>query len=422
MSVMQPWSLRPRDRESTHGWCVVLLVEYDTPATINETVVVETRHVETPLVAPWLNSWMERRIFDVGLGIVVALFAVVVLAAGLDTDTTPSWSSFAVAGIAGLALIARRDAAIAVLVVVASGRLFVMWATGDDLAVFPAAAIALYTVARHGQRWASVLIASFVAVIIGAGAATLGDETILTEAPQSLLPVAVADAMRTRTHRLRDLIDAEAEARLQAERLRIARDLHDVVAHGLSTIAIQSGVAARLIDRDKEQARNALEAINEVGKSSLDELRGLLGVLRSSDGPELRPTPSSPDDLGEILRHSAELGVVLSHDVHGTFPSDVSDSAVVAVHRIVQEALTNVRRHAGSVPTSVRLEHRAGWVDVEIRNDRPSEVRQSAPSTGVGIIGMRERAESLGGSLDVGPTPDGGFRVSARVPYVKVAS
>jgi signal transduction histidine kinase len=292
---------------------------------------------------------------------------------------------------------------------------------------------------------------------MAAGAAWFDDEPFLvemvSELAQGFLPIAVGELLRGRAVRLREMIEAEADARVQAERLRIARDLHDVVAHGLATIAVQSGVAAHLLDRDPNQAREALEAINATGKSSLEELRAMVGVLRSTDGPSvapatdggapvagagggvaagerlpsgtlpdaaaavLRPVPADPADLDDLVDGARAAGVdVTVHNVGG-YPADVADGVVVAVHRIVREALTNVARHAGPVPATVSLRHGSVGVEVEIINDPPVGDRTPVPSTGVGVIGMRERAEAVGGRLDVGPLATGGFRVSASIPY-----
>ena len=119
------------------------------------------------------------------------------------------------------------------------------------------------------------------------------------------------------------------------------------------------------------------------------------------------------------LTAAVNAGVPVTTETNGTFPADAGDAAVVAVHRIVQEALTNVARHAGSAATTIRLDHHDDHIAVEIENGRPSGGVRAVASTGVGIVGMRERAESLGGRLEAGPTPDGGFRVSAVVPYYR---
>ncbi len=366
---------------------------------------------------------LDPRVADAALAALVTAFAVGALAFGLDDEGSVSTRSYMVAVLTGGSIAARRINPPAVLAIAIAGRLFVTWDVGNELALMPAAAVALYTVARYGDRRAGLLTASLGAVVMGVAAAALGDESfaleLLGEVAQAFLPIAVADAVRTRADRIDDLIETEAEARVQAERLRIARDLHDVVAHGLSTIAIQSGVAAHLIDRDPDQAKEALEIINATGTSALDELRAMVGVLRSTHDAELRPTPSDPDDLGELLTAAVNAGVPVTTETNGTFPADAGDAAVVAVHRIAQEALTNVARHAGSAATTIRLDHHDDHVAVEIENGRPSGGGRAVASTGVGIVGMRERAESLGGRLEAGPTPDGGFRVSAVVPYYR---
>ena len=369
---------------------------------------------------------LDPRIGDAALAALVTAFAVVALALELGDENSATARSYVVAIVAGGALAVRRVSPPAVLAVVVAGRLFVIWDVDNELALMPAAVVALYTVARHGDRLVGLVTASVAAVVMGVIAAALGDETfaleLLGEGAQAFLPIAVADAARARADRIDDLIETEAAARVQAERLRIARDLHDVVAHGLSTIAIQSGVASHLLDRDPGQAKEALDIINATGKSSLEELRAMVGVLRSTDVAELRPTPTDPDDIGELVDAATAAGVPVTCEVTGAFPADVSEAAVVAVHRIVHEALTNVTRHAGSVATTVRLDHNGDHVAVDVHNDRPSGERHpngSTESTGVGIVGMRERAESVGGHLEARPTSDGGFRVTATVPYYR---
>ena len=358
------------------------------------------------------------RVGDVLLAVAVTAFAVSALAIG-DDDATGL--SYVIALVSGGSLVARRTFPVAVLAAVVAGRLVVIWDVGNDVALMPAAVVALYTVARHGDRAAGLVTASVFAAVMGVVAAALGDEAFLVEllgeGALAFLPIAVGDAARTRADRIRDLIDTEVEARVQAERLRIARDLHDVVAHGLSTIAIQSGVAAHLLDRDPSQAREALEVINATGKASLEELRAMVGVLRSTDTSDLSPTPRDPNDIGDLIASAGRAGVEVTAETTGAFPADVSDAVVVAVHRIVQEALTNVARHAGSVATTVHIDHDDDHVVVEVCNERSSGPRSDVASTGVGIVGMRERAASVGGHLDAGPTPDGGFTVKAVVPY-----
>ncbi len=370
----------------------------------------------------------RSRVIDALLAVGAAAFAV-----GALINENASGSALPLIGlavVAALSLIVRRKHAVPVLAVVLIARLLVAWVGENEMALSPAAALALYTLARHSDR-RPVLIGSAVAgTVVAAGVALVGDDQIITEflgeAAQMLLAVAVGDAVRNRERRLEDRIETEAVARVQAERLRIARDLHDVVAHGLSVIAVQSGVASHLLDRDLEQAREALDAINTAGRSSLEELRSMVGVLRADEGAELLPVPTDPDDFSAAEAQAAVAGLDLRISASGQFPPTASDACVVAVHRIVQEALTNVARHAGAVSAELELDHAGDAVTLRVTNESSAELsdRTSQPDLqpGAGIIGMTERALSLGGSLEARPQPQGGFLVVAVLPYHRTSS
>jgi len=362
------------------------------------------------------------RLVDAALAGAATAFAVVAVVFDIgEGDSGPDAVSFVLVALAGTALLFRRREPVAVLAVVVAARLLMAWDSGNDVALVPAAMIALYTVARTGDRRralvTSLAAAALMMVVVAAVNSDEFAQELVGEVALMLLPIAVADAARSRADRVHDLIETEATARVQAERLRIARDLHDVVAHGLSTIAIQSGVAAHLIERDPDHAKDALEVINATGKRSLEELRAMVGVLRSTDDAPLRPTPSDPDDLSDVFAGAAHAGLDLTIDVRGGFPSDVADASVVAVHRIIQEALTNVARHAGPVPVVLSLHHGSEQLRLQIANEPGGASVPSTPSTGVGVVGMTERAESLGGSLRAESTDAGGFVVDAVIPY-----
>ena len=361
---------------------------------------------------------------DAAVAIIATVFAIVALGFELDEGASgPAAATYVVAGGGAVTLFWRRQNPIAVLVVVAAARLIVMWEAQNSLALAPATAIALYTVARSGDRRDSLTITVIVAGAMSVAIAAFDTDPffveLVGEAALMALPIAVGDAVRSRAERLRNLIDAEATARVQAERLRIARDLHDVVAHGLSTIAVQSGVAAHLFERDPSQAKEALEIINATGKQSLEELRAMVGVLRSTDDVPLRPTPLDPNDLSALLTQAEQSGVEVALSLDGTFPADVADTTVLATHRIIQEALTNVARHAGQVPATLQIRHHDDHVELLVRNEPGDPPTASVQSTGVGIVGMIERAESLGGSLHAGPIGDGGYEVVGKVPYYR---
>jgi signal transduction histidine kinase len=206
--------------------------------------------------------------------------------------------------------------------------------------------------------------------------------------------------------------EEEARSTAMQERLAIARDLHDVVAHNISVINVQANTALHLMDRQPERAREALTAIHEVSRQALGELRSVLGVLRA-DGAELPLVPSPGlDRLGELAAHARAAGITVRLEQEGTsrpVPAGVEGAA----YRIVQEALTNTVRHSGGSAATVRLRYDADALTIQVDDDGRA-VRP--PRQGNGVAGMTERARALGGSLDAGPGPGGGFRVLARIP------
>ena len=232
-----------------------------------------------------------------------------------------------------------------------------------------------------------------------------------------------ASVLLGRAGRLRaDLAEARAKATEEAarrrsseERLRVARELHDIVGHSLGTIAVQAGVGRHLMRTEPDRAAEALDNIARISRSSLDEVRAVVATLRDSE-PSYHPTPGLADlpDLVETAR-LAGLTVEL------TLPDDIDEvprQTAVAVYRITREALTNVVRHAHASAASVLVSHRGGRVEVAIRDDGSGggAGSRAEPTTGQGITGMRERAEALGGSLSAGPAAGGGFLVTATLP------
>ncbi len=292
--------------------------------------------------------------------------------------------------------------------------------TASPLALRPLLALALFRLVRRSDDRSVLWFGSFIAIVVASVGLQVDDEPFwfewITDAAVLLLPIAVAEAHRANLRRRADAVERQVAERLQAERLRIAYDLHDIVAHSLSAITVQSGIAAHGFERDPAAAHTALVEINDTGKRSLDELRSLLGLLRSDESVPLRPVPAATTALSDVVAaagHSREVEVVED----GDYPAGVAESTVVTVHRIVHECLVNVARHAGDVPAIVRLRHADGGVHVTVSNDAPATARVAAPGTGIGLIAIRERAELLGGTIHAGPTDDGGFTVRAFVPY-----
>jgi signal transduction histidine kinase len=210
--------------------------------------------------------------------------------------------------------------------------------------------------------------------------------------------------------------EAEAQRQADEERMRIARELHDVLAHNISLINVQSGVALHLIDERPEQARVALEAIKQASKEALGELRHVLGVLRGADESPPR-APGGLDGLDDLVERAEAAGLRLRIERTGE-PRDVPAAVDLAAFRIVQEAVTNTLRHAGASSSVVRLGYGPDDLTVSVDDDGRTGVVPAPGSegSGSGIAGMRERVATLGGELRAGPRPGGGFRVEARLP------
>ncbi len=258
------------------------------------------------------------------------------------------------------------------------------------------------------------------------------DRTLLDpEVPKNLVfvaaPLILGRAVRNQRNYLAALVDRaetaertrdeEALRRVGEERLRIARDVHDVVAHAMVAINVQAGVGAHLLDRDPKQARRTLQDIEKVSGEALSDLRSTLGVLRegaADDGAPVRPAQSlrELDELGESLR-TAGIEVDLDVDpATATLPASVTTIG----YRIVQEALTNVVRHAGGSHARVRVTRADNTVVIEVDDDGGGAASTAPPGAGQGVRGMRERAQAAGGTLEAGPLAGGGWRVVATLP------
>jgi signal transduction histidine kinase len=208
--------------------------------------------------------------------------------------------------------------------------------------------------------------------------------------------------------------DEEAKRAVADERLRIAQELHDVVAHSMGVIAVQAGVGEHVIDRDPGEAKKALAAIATTSRSTLTEIRRLLGVLRDNDGAAHAPAPG----LGDLPRLVSDLAAAgLPVEVHANGERlELPPGVDLTAYRIVQEGLTNVLKHAGPATACVRVTATPGVLNLEITDDGRG-VNARATSGGHGLLGMRERVAVYGGTLETGPRTGGGFRVAAQIPY-----
>jgi signal transduction histidine kinase len=229
-----------------------------------------------------------------------------------------------------------------------------------------------------------------------------------------------AEILRTRRERRAELAHVQAEEarrRASEERLLIARELHDVLAHNISLINVQAGVALHLLDERPDQARPALTAIKDASKEALGELRSVLDVLRrGEDGATAPRAPTAGlRDLPGLVERTRAAGLDVALDVVGdTRP--VSAGVDLAAFRIVQEALTNVVRHAGGASARVRLDYGDHQLTVQVDDDGTGASAPPRDDPGRGIAGMRERVQALSGTFEAGPRPGRGFRVRAKFP------
>jgi signal transduction histidine kinase len=230
-------------------------------------------------------------------------------------------------------------------------------------------------------------------------------------------------ALEAANRELEEQRELQAQAAVAVERGRIARELHDVVAHNVSMIVVQAGAAARVLHGEQPDVRNALEVIAASGRETVDEMRTLLGVLRSDDGPAaLKPQPGLAD-LEQLVSGVREAGLPVTLRIEGA-PRPLPPTLDLSAFRIVQEALTNTLRHAGAARAEVTVRYEDGLVTLEIADTGhgPDGGPITGRGTGHGLVGMRERAAMLGGELEAARADSGGFTVRARLPVATPAS
>ena len=324
----------------------------------------------------------------------------------------------------------RRFPGVVLASCVASGLAFAALGL-PPVALGVAILVAVYSVAAYGERWVS--LAGLAAAAVGSAAVQLtpGKFEMPTPVTNTLILgaawllghfVGVRRAYTNQLERTAELERARAEAARRAvaeERLRLARELHDVVAHSISVIAVQSGVGAHVAASQPEEAAKALAVIEATSRAALTELRRLLGVLRQEGEPQgsLAPVPGLAD-LDALLAEVAKAGLAVRLRVEGT-PWQLPAGVDLSAYRIVQEALTNVVKHAGEARAQVTIGYGDQDVTVEVTDDGLGVTAPAGDGrvrVGHGLIGMRERVQVFGGELETGPRPGGGFRVAARLP------
>jgi signal transduction histidine kinase len=339
----------------------------------------------------------------------------------------------------GLPLVARRRAPVAVLGVVSVATLGFLAAGYPPLTTaLLGAVVATYGAAAYGRPHRTVIGAGLVVGLVLSLVAVSALRSLGLAAGEVVALVlafvtawVLGDRMRTRraylreledrAHRLEQDRDREASAAVDAERARIARELHDVVAHGVSVIVLHARGAQEVADTDPAALRRSLDLIEATGREALSELRTVLGALRADEdaGADRGPLPGVTD-VGELARRSRDAGVdvdVLVEGIQRPVPPGVGLSA----YRIAQEALTNVRKHSTATSARVVLRYAPDCLLVQIVDDGQA-LSSSTASAGHGLVGMRERVTIFGGELTAGPRAGGGYEVLAVLPLGRSGS
>jgi signal transduction histidine kinase len=327
-----------------------------------------------------------------------------------------------------LPLVWRRVAPLVTIVLV-SGAVIAqsLLAPGAAFGEFLAVMLATYSVAAHADSRGAVLglITVIPAVVLQSlretgelapfelvyGVVYFGGSWLLGRVVRRRRLDAVG--LAERAARLERDRDERAREAVAAERSRMARELHDVIAHSISVIVVQAGAAEEMCERDPDQARQALRSIRTAGSDALTEMRRLLGVLRSAgDELSLEPQPGL-DRLDDLVHQARDAGLQVRLDVTGQ-PQRLPPGLDLTAYRVVQEALTNVRKHAGTSHAQVRVRYLPNGLHLEITDDGAGQ--PSAVGNGHGLLGMRERVELYGGTLTAQHRAAGGFEVCARLP------
>jgi signal transduction histidine kinase len=379
--------------------------------------VLATVHVVTPTIWERVRR-VNPLVWD---SLLAAACLVPIVLAGLvhpaESTATPLAVALVFAAYAPLAL--RRRAPLAVLAVVAAATIAYA-AVGDGLTTQLALAIAAYTAAAHLPRrtvaiWVTpIAVVAALAIALDQQAHRNWVEVLINISFPVLLAILLGRIAFNRRARLaRDRERAAADA-VAEERARIARELHDVVAHAIGVMVVQAGAARTVVDRDPAAAKDAIAQVEHVGRDGLAEMRRLIGVLTDGDGAAARaPQPGlgALDDLVSTVR-SAGLAVEV---VRAGEARPLPAGADLTAYRVIQEALTNVLKHAGPAHARVTLGYDDGRLAIEVEDDGIGPSATDDP--GHGLVGMRERVGLYGGVLRTGARPGGGFAVRAEIPF-----
>jgi signal transduction histidine kinase len=382
----------------------------------------------------------QRVVADIAVTLVVAVFSVFDVASAsaeeMPGEEPADWLAYALVLAGCVALLWRRRSPVTMLVV-GTSAVAAFWLRGHGAYLSVLGLTAFYAAAAHAPHrrrawWA--LAGAFVVLLAAASVSLLDRPDGFAWLPglsiAGFLGAAIVAGLVVR-NRERIFVDTErravtaeadrlaaAERAVVSERSRIAREMHDVVAHGMSVVAVQAAAGREVIKTDPAKAAELFARIETVGRESLTELRRMLGVLREKDDTvaSFAPQPGIADIAGAAAA-SSDSGVTTELVIEG-LRRPLPPGVELAAYRIVQEALTNVRKHAGpSAAVTVRIAYGDDQLALEVSdNGRGAATSLSASGTGQGVIGMRERVEIYGGDFCAGPRPGGGYTVRAVLP------
>lgn len=365
----------------------------------------------------------------------VTLFVLSVVAASIEPHRhqfVVRWPTVLLAAIGCSALLWRRRRPFGVLTLaLCCGVVFQVLGVRESPLVISPVLVSVYTVALMTHRRTACTAASVSAAVLVGAAVVWGSKSWLepdnvATLAWTALPAAVGDGMRSRrayvtaveerAEHAERTREQEAQQRVAAERVRIARELHDIVAHHIALINAQAGVAVHLLERRPEGILTALEAIRDTSRSALDELRVTVGLLRQPDDP-VAPRDPVPGlaQVPALLESFERVGLAVKHTRKG-MAEPLEPAVDLAAYRIVQESLTNVRKHSGADHARLFLHYRPERLTIIVEDDGTAAPHSPRPGAGHGLIGMSERAATIGGTLHASPCPEGGFRVTAELP------
>ncbi|WP_433476454.1 sensor histidine kinase [Spirillospora sp. CA-142024] len=381
----------------------------------------------------WTQRALRRHPHICDAAVVAVLYAVMLLTTAQDRR---SIGACLAAGVACVALMWRRRSPFPVLAVTTAAVAFYVALTRGHGLALAAPMIALYnaadTAGTTGRRraltfgWLAVLGLAFTHAGLRPSLWADGWQNVAVIALGGLA-LAAGDAARSRRdyiaeieerarHAERDR-DREAARRVTEERLRIARDLHDVVGHHLALINLQAGVAAHVLDKRPDQTRQSLAYIRQASRTGLDELRDTIGLLREPGDPAAPTEPTvGLAGFDELVDSFARAGLRIERGIEGT-ARPLPAATDLTAYRVLQESLTNIRKHAHGAAAHVQLSYSPSGLRIRVEDDGNGRVvLETIPGRGHGIAGMHERVTAIGGHLHTGPRPEGGFSVDALLP------